>query len=72
MENISNDLGINSVTLGEYMNYLNHTFVNTRISPYHKNGINEIKKQKVEYFYDMGIRNYLVKNFNAPEIRSDA
>ncbi|MBW7954467.1 ATP-binding protein [Candidatus Gracilibacteria bacterium] len=70
-ENLSNDLGINIVTLNEYLNYLNNTFINKLINPYHKNSLNELKKQKIEYFYDLGIRNYLIKNFNNLDIRID-
>lgn len=71
VENLSNDLWINIVTLNEYLNYLNNTFINTLINPYHKNSLSEIKKQKIEYFYDPGIRNYLIKNFNNLDIRPD-
>jgi len=70
-ENISNDLWINIVTLNEYLNYLNNTFINKLINPYHKNALNELKKQKIEYFYDVWIRNYLIKNFNDLDIRAD-
>ena len=72
IENLSNDLWINIVTLSEYINYLNNTFINKIINPYHKNSLSEIKKQKIEYFYDLGIRNYLIKNFNNLSIRSDS
>jgi len=72
IENLSNDLWINIVTLNEYLNYLNNTFINVLVNPYHKNSLNEIKKQKIEYFYDLWIRNYLVKNFNTLDIRSDS
>lgn len=72
IENLSNDLWLNIVTLNEYLNYLNNTFINVLINPYHKNSLNEIRKQKIEYFYDPGIRNYLIKNFNSLDIRSDS
>lgn len=71
MENLSNDLWVNIITLNEYLNYLNNTFINKLINPYHKNTLNEIKKQKIEYFYDIWIRNYLIKNFNNLDIRID-
>lgn len=72
IENLSNDLWINIITINEYLNYLNNTFVNKLINPYYKNSLNEIRKQKIEYFYDLWIRNYLIKNFNNLEIRQDS
>jgi len=71
IDNLSNDLSINIVTINKYLNYLNQTFINKLINPYHKNNLNEIKKQKIEYFYDLWIRNYLIKNFNNLDIRWD-
>ncbi len=71
IENLSNDLWINIVTINEYLNYLHNTFINKIINPYHKNSLNEIRKQKIEYFYDLWVRNYLIKNFNNLDIRID-
>lgn len=71
MENLSRDLGIHLTTLWEYMSYLDMTYVVRVLTPYHQNLMSELKKQKIEYFYDIGIRNYLIKNFNPLSIRSD-
>ena len=63
-ENVSNDIGVSLHILKEYLNYLSHTFIIDLISPYSKNYINEIKKQKKQNFYDLWLRNYLIRGYN--------
>ena len=42
------------------------------IRPFHKNPITELKKNPKTYFLDLGMRNYIINNFNPLEKRTDA
>src|SRR3989304_5856883 len=42
------------------------------IQPFHKNHITELKKNPKTYFLDLGLRNYIINNFNPLEKRTDA
>jgi predicted AAA+ superfamily ATPase len=50
---------------------LEQTFVIFRLSPLKRNARNEVGKKKKIYFWDVGIRNALIQNFNSLDVRSD-
>jgi len=58
-------------TIESYINLLEKCFVIFQLSSFSRNLRNEIKKGKKIYFYDNGIRNAIIKNFNPPELRQD-
>ena len=64
-------LGINKETIGNYIELLEKAFVVFRLKSFSKNLRNEIKFNKKIYFYDNGIRNSIINNFNSIELRND-
>jgi len=60
---LSNTLGISFQTLKEYLWYLEKTFIFKKLTPYFRNIKKEITKSPVVYFYDLGLRNYLLNLF---------
>lgn len=63
--------GIHPATVEEYLDLLEKMFVVFRLSSYSRNLRNEIKKGKKYYFYDLGIRNAVINNFNELDARND-
>lgn len=58
-------------TIERYIHLLEQAFVIFRLSPLSRNPRKEISKSKKIYFYDLGIRNSLIRNFNPVELRND-
>ncbi|MES2331983.1 MAG: ATP-binding protein [Bacteroidota bacterium] len=58
-------------TVEKYIDLLEKTFVVFRLPALNRNVRNEIKKGKKIYFYDCGIRNAIINNFNAVGSRTD-
>jgi predicted AAA+ superfamily ATPase len=51
---------------------LQETYITQLIQPFHTNPITELKKNPKVYFYDSGLRNHILNNFNPMEKRTDA
>lgn len=68
---LSGLLGIDKATVESYIGLLEKCFVIFRLDSFSRNMRNEIKKGKKVYFYDNGIRNAIISNFAAPELRTD-
>ena len=68
---LGNNLGIDQLTVRRYIDLLEKTFVVFRLRAFSRNVRNEIKKSRKIYFYDNGIRNALISNFNSFELRGD-
>ena len=64
-------LGINRLTVQKYIDVLEQSFVVFKLNAFARNKRKEIAKSIKVYFYDLGIRNSLVENFNGLEIRND-
>jgi len=64
-------VGADRGTVERYLDLLEKTFVIFRLPALNRNVRNEIKKGKKVYFYDCGIRNAIINNFNAIPSRSD-
>ena len=58
-------------TVEKYIDLLEKAYVLFRLPAYSGNHRNEIKKGRKIYFYDNGIRNALINNFNPLESRTD-
>ena len=58
-------------TVEKYIDLLEKAFIVFRLSALNRNVRNEIKKGKKIYFYDNGIRNAVVKNYNSIDTRND-
>lgn len=69
---LSNILGVDKKTVERYVNLLEKNFIVFRLSPFTKNKRREISKLRKIYFFDLGIRNAIINNFNFIESRGDA
>lgn len=63
--------GANHQTVEKYIILLEKAFVIFRLPAFSRNVRNEIRKGKKFYFYDNGIRNAIIKNFQLPGQRTD-
>ena len=63
--------GADNATVEKYIDLLEKAFVVFIVPAYSRNVRNEIKKGKKIYFYDVGIRNALINNFNGLGSRTD-
>lgn len=68
---LSNKLGLDKNTVERYVDLLEKSFIIFRLRPFFKNKRKEISKLKKIYFYDVGIRNALIDDFNVLENRND-
>lgn len=65
-------VGLNYDTVEAYITALEQSFVIFRLMPYSGNLRNSIKKSRKVYFWDTGIRNALINNFNPLDMRTDS
>lgn len=63
--------GVNKKTVESYIQILEKAFVIFRLRPFSRNLRNELKKLRKIYFYDNGVRNALINNFNPLNLRGD-
>ena len=68
---IGNLIGLDSKTVESYIQILEKSFVIYKLSSFSRNQRNELKNGKKIYFYDNGIRNALISNFQLVEGRQD-
>lgn len=58
-------------TVEKYIVLLEQSYVIFRLASFNRNLRNELKNKRKIYFYDNGIRNALINNFNSVELRQD-
>lgn len=68
---LSQTVGINKVTIQKYIEILEKGYIVFRLSSFSRNLRNEITKTRKIYFYDNGLRNMILGNFNPLELRGD-
>lgn len=68
---IANLIGIDQKTVAHYVDILEKSFIIFRLRPFSRNLRNELKKLRKIYFFDNGIRNALINNFNNINLRQD-
>lgn len=68
---LSQLIGADKETIERYIRYLEQAYIIYRLDSYSKNLRNEIKRGKKIYFYDNGIRNAIIRNFNPLSLRQD-
>ena len=68
---LATQLGMSKNTVEKYLDLLEKVFVLYRLSGFSRNLRKEISKNHRYYFYDNGIRNTIIGNFNPLEIRDD-
>lgn len=64
-------LGINRLTVQKYIDILEQAFIIFKLPALSRNKRKEISKSVKVYFYDLGIRNSLIQNYNPLNIRND-
>ncbi|MBW2133473.1 MAG: ATP-binding protein [Deltaproteobacteria bacterium] len=71
LSELGRQLGMSKNTVERYLDLLEKVFVVYRRSGFSRNLRKEIVKNQRYYFYDNGIRNALINNFNPLKIRND-
>jgi len=72
LNELSGKLGIAVPTVVRYLDLLEKSFVIWRLGGFSQNMRNEVTRHPKYYFYDNGILNALLQNFNPVELRPDA
>ena len=68
---LSSLIGIDNQTVEKYIQLLEQVFVIFRLPAFSRNLRKEIRRSRKIYFYDNGIRNAVIANFNILELRND-
>ena len=68
---LATKLALNRQTVDRYLDLLEKVFVIYKVGGFSRNLRKEITKNSRYYFYDNGVRNSLIQNFNPPELRND-
>ncbi len=63
--------GLDQATVERYISLLEKAFILFRLGSLSRNLRTELKKSRKIYFYDNGIRNAIIHNFNPPGLRND-
>ncbi|MBN9352167.1 MAG: ATP-binding protein [Chitinophagaceae bacterium] len=63
--------GLNPETVEKYINILEKAFIVYRLPAFSRNLRNELKKSYKIYFYDNGLRNAVINQFNQANLRND-
>ena len=64
-------IGLDAKTVATYTNILEKAFVVYKLSAFSGNLRDEIKINRKIYFYDHGIRNAVIGNYNPVQLRND-
>ncbi len=68
---LSGLIGINKITVQKYIDILEKGYVLFRLNSFSRNIRNKLKQSRKIYFYDNGIRNMIIGNFNQLDLRVD-
>ena len=71
LNELSNKTGVHVNTVKRYIELLEQNYVIFRLHALSNNPRNEIGKSQKIYFYDCGIRNALIRNYNPLNLRND-
>lgn len=71
LNELGNALGMSKDTVSVYIDLLEKAFVIFRLSGFSRNLRKEVSKMDKIYFYDLGIRNVVIDNFQPLELRTD-
>jgi len=69
---LGNMLGLDNETVAKYIDMLEKSYVVFRLGAFSRNLRKELKQSRKIYFYDNGIRNALISNYNPLALRQDA
>lgn len=68
---LSRTVGVDRATVEQYISLLEKAYVVFRLAPLARNVRNEMNTSRKIYFYDNGIRNTIIGNFQSLEFRQD-
>jgi predicted AAA+ superfamily ATPase len=68
---LSNALGVSKNTVARYLDLLEKCYIIFSLQGFSRNLRNEITKSKRYFFWDNGIRNVVISNFNRLQLRDD-
>ena len=68
---LATQLGISRDAVNNYINLLEKSFIIFRLSGFSRNLRKEVSKMDKIFFFDLGIRNTMINNFNPLEMRND-
>ncbi len=71
LNELANQLGIAKQTVYRYLDLLEKTFIIKKVGGFSRNLRKEVNKSHRYYFYDNGVRNAVINNFNPMELRND-
>lgn len=71
LSELASNLAINRQTVERYLDLLEKVFVIYRVGGFSRNLRKEITKNARYYFFDNGVRNSLIQNFNPLAVRDD-
>jgi len=71
VQELANNLQISKNTVANYLDLLTKVFILHKVEGFSRNLRKEITKSNRWYFYDNGIRNGIINNFNRLEARND-
>jgi uncharacterized protein len=64
-------VNVDKNTISKYIDILQQGYIIFKLSSFSRNVRNEIKTNKKIYFYDNGVRNMVIGNFNPLDLRTD-
>jgi len=68
---LAQTVGVDKNTISKYIDILQKGYIIFKLPSFSRNIRNEIKTNKKIYFYDNGIRNMIIGNFNPLDMRAD-
>jgi len=68
---LAQTIGVNKITIQKYIDILEKGYIIFKLNSFSRNLRNEIKRNRKIYFYDTGIRNMIIGNFNPLKLRTD-
>jgi hypothetical protein len=71
LSGLAGDIGLTARTLERHISIMEQTYILYSVFSYSRNIGNELKKSRKLYFYDLGIRNALLRDFSGPAARND-
>jgi len=71
LQELGNAVSLNMRTVEKYLDLLEKTFVVKRVYGFSRNLRKEITKMSKFYFFDNGVRNAIIQNFNSLDLRND-
>jgi uncharacterized protein len=69
---LGGQLGLDAKTVARYLDLLEKGYVLLNVRGFSRNLRKEITKKSKYYFYDTGVRNAVIANFNPVDLRSDS